>query len=325
MFQINPYRHNCKVIKKFFSKPIVLIISILLFLSGIISVSVEIFTNNIPHIPIISFISALGFLRFYITGKSKSDNFSFNAPVNILVISSVISIVVYTLALLLSASIFVFGYFSGFNGLESNTAYYLSIGSLDFAFSSLLTSFAIYAPIFLLNILFAIAMLVLSVSFKKSSRSIYLYKRGSIFFAITSFALALAQIILIIYKGFSIECITTSFEAILSVTLGIFSIMYNRYISNVSGYIYVPQPVDKTPTSAPSSEPEQKPYESMLSTENRSEQSHNTSNSYNIPTTSFDPQPVFTQEEKPFLFCNACGKKCSKDNLFCGNCGNKLT
>ncbi len=251
MIQINPYRRNCEVIKKFFSKPIVLIISILLILSGIISVSVEIITNNIPHIPIISFISALGFLRFYITGKSQSDNFSFNTPVNALVISSVISMVVNTLALLLSASIFVFGYFGGFNGLESNTAYYLSIGSLDFAFSSLLTSFAIYAPIFLLNILFAIAMLVLSVSFKKSSRSIYLYKRGSIFFALVSFALASAQITLILYNGISVQAIVPAVQAIVSIVLGIFSIKYNRFITNICCSIFVPKPTVETLDTAP--------------------------------------------------------------------------
>ncbi len=250
MIQINPYRRNCEVIKKFFSKPIVLIISILLFLSVIASVSVEIITNNIPHIPIVSFISAIGFLRFYITGKSKSDNISFNAPTNLLTISSIISMVVNILALLLSALILILSY-SGFNLLESNTVSYFSIGSLDIVFPSLLTSFVIYTPIFLLNILSAIAMLVLLSSFKKSSRSIYLYKKGSIFFALVSFALASAQIALIIYNGFSIQAIVPAVQAIISITLGSFSIKYNRYITNISSNVFVPQPTVETIDTAP--------------------------------------------------------------------------
>lgn len=321
MFQINPYRHNCEIVKKFFANPIIIIISILFFLASTVSVAVDIMTHFFSSIPITSFISAIGFLLFFIKGKFKKDVTSFNEPAIVLTVSCILSIVTNALATLAILLCVLFS----FSDIFENTVSFISIGNLDFVLDSIISSFYLYLPIFLLNILSASALLVLNNSIKKSSSSIYLYKKGSIFFAITSFALALAQIILIIYKCFSIECITTAFEAILSVTLGIFSIMYNRYISNVSGYIYVPQPVDKTPTSAPSSEPEQKPYESMLSTENRSEQSRNTSNSYNIPTTSFDPQPVFTQEEKPFLFCNACGKKCSKDNLFCGNCGNKLT
>lgn len=261
MIHINPYKRNCEVIKKFFSKPITLIISVILFISAVTSVSVGIVSNNISSMPLGELLSAIGFLVFYIKGKSKRDNISFNAPANILIISNIIYMVVNIVALAFSALFLILNSF-GFNLLE-NTASYLSIGNLDFVFTSLLNSFVIYSPIYLLNILAAIAMLVLLGSVKKSSRSIYLYKRGSIFLELVSFALASTHIAIIVYNGISISTVAPAVQVIISIVFGFFSMMYYRFINNISNNVFVPQPTIETidttveSTTAPVTEPVQ--------------------------------------------------------------------
>ena len=249
MIQINPYRRNCEVIKNFFSNPLILIISILLFTSSIASIAINLLVNSTLSIPIVGILSAVGFLLFYLKGKSKNEVTSFSAPANLLTTSSVVAIILNTLAVAVSILLLCLTNF-GVNLLE-NTASYISIGSLDFVFTSILKSFIIYIPMYALNILSAIAMLVLLGSFKKSSTSIYLYKKGSIFFAVSSFVLAVIQITLDLFNGISLSLVLDGLTAITLISLGIFAIMYNRYITNVSSNISVPKPVAETIDTTP--------------------------------------------------------------------------
>lgn len=329
MFQINPYRYNCEIIKKFFAKAIILIISILFFLSFTVSIIVDMFANNLFFISVSGFISVISFLRFYITSKSKKEVSSFNEPANLLIASSIISIVTNSTAFALS--IIYISTFLGTNLFE-NQASYISIGNLTFPFES--PTLISYLPIFLFSTLSAIALLILCRSIKKSSSSIYLYKKGSSFFAVTSFALTIAQIILIIYYGISIQSIVPAIRAVLSLTLAVFSIMYNRYITNVSSNVFIPQP--KTEKLEHPSEPTSVSYNHEASTYDTSLVNMWTTPVQSVEppkqgaSSSFVPQPAFGQagsesEPQTFTFCSSCGSKCMPDTLFCGKCGNKLT
>lgn len=378
MIQINPYRRNCEVIKKFFGNPVILIISILFFISAIASVAVDFISGNFHGFPVVKLLSAIGFLFFYIKGRKNSEVTSFGQPVNFLTVAGIISIVINTLALVAMALLLILNY--SFNLPETVLSRYV--------LSDLIYTLTFYTPVYLINLIASVALLVLLSSIKKSSRSIYLYKKGSLFFAVASFVFAFVMIGYIAYTGISFALISTVIEVIVLIMLGVFSIMYNRYITNVSSSISVPEPVAETIDTShipePVAEPElntpvrfedsfavaPKPkkkskasktesYDSSLvnmwdTSERTPEQNIPDKKDFSPQTISFEPQPVFVQnnvtpiaplkteepvvnktapesqeeaviEEKPFSFCTFCGKKCPPENHYCGACGNKLT
>ena len=326
MFQINPYRYNCEILKKFFANPIILIISFLFFVSAITSVTVGcFFTGTILSLfPVVELQSAIGFLFFYIKGRKKAEIFSFSQPINTLTIASIVSIAVNTLALIVIALIFIFEY--SFNLSENILSYYV----LDDAIDLLM----FYAPICFMNLLSSISLLVLLNSIKKSSKSIYLYKSGSIFFAFTSFVYAVILICLNVYEGILITSIGSAVNIIVLIMLGVFSIMYNRYITNGSSNVFIPQ--SKTERLKHPSEPTSVSYNHEASTYDTSLVNMWTTPVQSVEppkqgaSSSFVPQPAFGQagsesEPQTFTFCSSCGSKCMPDTLFCGKCGTKLT
>lgn len=317
MIQINPYRRNCEVLKNFFGKPIILIIPILFFISAISSVAVNILAGNTLTFPLVKLMSAIGFLFFYLKGRKKSEVTSFGQPVNTLTTAGILSIVANVLGLVIIALMLIFEY--SLNLSENILSYYLLEDAIDLLIFN--------APVCVMYIISSIASLVLLGSIKKSSKSIYLFKTGSLFFVITCFVTALVLIGLNVYQGISIALISPAIDSIVLIMLGVFAIMYNRYITNVSSNISVPKPVAETIDTTP--QPVQAPVvhipqDRAIPTANESSAHKKSSkrvkpdydaslvNMWDIPNNSvapntpapkdftpqnasFDPQPVFAQ------------------------------
>ena len=187
MNPINPYRRNCEVMRRFFSKPIFLLLGIVFSLSVFSGIALSILNSSL-QINILNILPIIAFFLFYFKSKSNSPLVSFNAPITIMKVYSIINIVLMGLSLLLFMFVILM-----FVGLQTGSAY------LPEEFSAFINIFLpfftfIAMPEIIVNLLFSIAMLILFNSFKNSTSTIYLHKKGSVFFAVTSIFLIISSI-----------------------------------------------------------------------------------------------------------------------------------
>lgn len=172
---IYPYRQNIGIMKKFFSKPIVLLLAVancLLIVAGIaVGFIMDGGSVNLTSF-IIPAVNALAFFLFYINAKSDKPIVSFYSSILLLKIISIITIVVESIALALFA-------FSTVILFATPIVTTMLPGNLIMLFS-------ISLPTLIVSLFQSIAMLILLGSFKKSTTSVYLYKKGAIFTAVTT-------------------------------------------------------------------------------------------------------------------------------------------
>ena len=355
MNQINPYRRNCEVMRKFFAKPIFLISGILLFTLNL----TEIIVGVISSMYSFNFIYAalcVAFFTFYFTARSKKENVTFRAPT---VLMNVVSIIGIVFSSLITA---FFGLFPALIMLNNNSSEVVSHG-YEALFASiaeeLRTAFLIIFPVIavigLLLLFYFIGMNKMCRSFKKSLSNIYLQRKGSVMFGVMSviFAVLSADAMIACLTAFRhslntfaiIECTNTFLIFICMAVLGF---MYNSYIKKLVNSIETSRPVQHVPDKEEEvtnnnptlnmwaeSESFNQPHRQATVTRpveftpqavfggNKAVESETKPSRVQIPENEMQ-NPYVRNSAPPTKRCANCGKENPSINIFCGNCGNRL-
>ncbi len=269
MNQINPYRQNFKVMQNFFSKPLILIIAIMFSASVVAEFATKLFNsvgNSISiSIDVLDILAAIAFFLFYFKSKSNGPCVSYKAPIVILKVYAIISIVASGLVLL--SSLFLTIFLQIVPSLNDETMLML----VDFLRYVMVPLLYYLVPKTLISLFFFISMLVLLNSIKKSTSTIYLYKKGSVVLGIFSIICMLCCIIEFFFldsllnnilsnmrhlatiypfhyteiqidpllRDFSYTINYANFAVgiVIYILLAIFAFSYNRYIKNLSVFI----------------------------------------------------------------------------------------
>lgn len=356
MNQINPYRRNCEVMRKFFAKPIFLTTAIALLLLNLMQIIVSVISSMYAF----NFLSAalcIAFFMFYFTARSKKENVSFRVPT---VLTDVVSIV----GIVFSGLIFVFsGFMTVLFMLPTKSAVTEYHGSYEFLWSTLgkalyymaVILFPIVAVLSLLLLFYFIGMQRMCLSFKKSLSNIYLQRKGSVLFGVMSviFAVLSAGAAVACFTSFRyslnilaiVECANTT---VIFICMAILGFMYNSYIKKLVNTIDTGRPVQET-TNNIEKATENNPTLNMWAESETFNQPHRQA-TVTRPV-EFTPQTVFggnravepeakpsrvqnpeNDVQNPYIKnsaaatkrCVKCGKENPNINIFCGNCGNRL-
>lgn len=355
MNQINPYRRNCEVMRKFFAKPIFLTTAIALLLLNLMQIIVSVISSMYAF----NFLSAalcIAFFMFYFTARSKKENVSFRVP-------TVLTDVVSTVGIVFSGLIFVFsGFMTVLFMLPTKSAVTEYHGSYEFLWSTLgkalyymaVILFPIVAVLSLLLLFYFIGMQRMCLSFKKSLSNIYLQRKGSVLFGVMSviFSVLSAGAAVACFTSFRyslnilaiVECANTT---VIFICMAILGFSYNSYIKKLSISIETGRPV----LPLPDKEEEVVENNPTLDMWAESETFNQLPQQPVTRPVEFTPQTVFggnmavEPETKPSRVqnpendmqnpyvrnsapptkrCVKCGKENPNINIFCGNCGNKL-
>lgn len=356
----DPYRRNLDVIRKFFSKPIVLILAIaytVSFIAYTVSGFLTLPSDYALSVNITMILAIAAFYLFYFISRRNKPYISYKAPIVFLKVNVIFTLVTSSIVIISMIVITMFYglFFKDENITSGFISYFISAGvSL------------------IIVIIHSIAMLVLLSSFKKSTTSIYLYKNGANLVGVTSVLLIIASAITeLINRLFGItdsvlaaasyydifdtmqtyspsndyiSTVNTLIGIVICLLIAVFAFSYSRYISKLS-----------------------RTYNSSLlrpHTKAQKEKSKNFSDCRNLPNSvhqavEFDPMPVFTEspergfepkvnaipekplsaEDNPYLkkrnnnvkytdprsiSCPNCGNLCPDCTSFCGNCGARL-
>lgn len=356
MNQINPYRRNCEVMRKFFAKPIFLIIGIVLLIFNLMQIIISVISSKYAF----NFLSAtlcIAFFMFYFTARSKKESVSFKVPTVLMDVVSIVGIV-------FSGLIFVFsGIMTVLFMLPTKSAVIEYHGSYEFLWSTLSKAlyymavilFPIVAVLSLLLLFYFIGMQRMCLSFKKSLSNIYLQRKGSVMFGVMSiiFAVLSAGATVACFTSFkhslyilaNIECANAT---VIFICMAILGFSYNSYIKKLSSSIETGRPVQPLPDK-----------EEEVTNNNPTLNMWAESETFNQPhrqatvtrPVEFTPQAVFggnrvvEPETKPSRIqipendlhnpyvrnstaatkrCANCGKENPNINIFCGNCGSRL-
>ena len=266
MNQINPYRRNCEIMRKFFAKPIYLIIGIVLSVYITASAVLCLLSKQVPVFDFISTAMCVAFFLFYFKAHSKREIVSFRAPT---VLMDVVSIIGIVFSSLITA---FFGLFPALIMLNNNSSAVVYHG-YEALFASiaeeLRTAFLIIFPVIavigLLLLFYFIGMNKMCRSFKKSLSNIYLQRKGAVMFGVMSLILAVVSIIY--YTGLTtipfmgVERFFTSLSqginipalvqgllvTLILVLYAILGFMYNSYIKKLVNSIETSKPVQPLP------------------------------------------------------------------------------
>ena len=184
MNSINPYRRNCEIMRKFFSKPIFLLLGIVFSLSILSDIVMSVLNSAQGSISIqigiLNILPIIAFFMFYFKSRNRSPFVSFNAPITLMKVYSIINIVIAGLGIILAILVLLCDV-----ALQSATNYMPFDLS---AFFDILTPLYIFfvTPETIISLVFSIAMLLFFNSIKKSVSTIYLQRKGSVFFAVTA-------------------------------------------------------------------------------------------------------------------------------------------
>lgn len=263
MNRINPYRRNCEIMRKFFAKPIFLIIGIVLSIYVISNSAFSLLSNQILYFDLMSVAMCVAFFLFYFKARSKKEYVSFKAPTVLMDVVSIVGIVFSGLITLSS------GFLSILFMLPTKSADIEYHGSYEFLWSALgmavhelaIIFFPIVAVLSLLFLLYFIGMQRMTLSFKKSLSNIYLQRKGAVMFGMTSIILSFVSVICymgmmtIPFTGIE-EFITSLLRGInipslvqgLLITLifvlyAILGFMYNSYIKKLANTLETSRPV----------------------------------------------------------------------------------
>lgn len=360
MNQINPYRRNCEVMRKFFAKPIFLIIGIVLLIFVIANSAFRLLSDQIPVFDFISIATGIAFLVFYFKARSKKDFVSFGAPTTLMDVVSIIGIVFSGLITAVSACLSALFILVVKNQETQHTSLENTIIDTICKISPLITILGI---IFLI---YFIGMLRMTLSFRKSLSTVYLQRKGSVMFGVMSFILAVVSIIYytglttIPFSGFEEYLMLFSqrinipalvqglLVTLILVLYAILGFMYNSYIKKLSNSIETGRPVQET-TNNSEKVTESNPTLDMWAESETFNQPHRQA-TVTRPV-EFTPQAVFggnrvvehetkTPEihirendmQNPYIKnsapptkrCANCGNENPNINIFCGNCGSRL-
>ena len=355
MNQINPYRRNCEVMRKFFAKPIFLISGILLLTLNLTEIIVGIISSMYSF----NFIYAalcVAFFTFYFAARCKKENVTFRAPI---VLINVVSIIGIVFSSLITA---FFGLFPALIMLNNNSSSVLYHG-YEALFASiaeeLRTAFLIIFPVIavigLLLLFYFIGMNKMCRSFKKSLSNIYLQRKGSVMFGVMSiiFAVLSAGATVACFTSFkhslnilaNIECANAT---VIFICMAILGFSYNSYIKKLSNSIETGRPVqtelnksEEVTESNPTldmwagSETFNQPHRQATVTRpveftpqavfggNKAVESETKPSRVQIPENEMQ-NPYVRNSAPPTKRCANCGKENPNINIFCGNCGSKL-
>lgn len=267
MIQINPYRRNCEVMRKFFSKPIFLIIGIVLLIFVIANSAFRLLSDQIPVFDFISIATGIAFLVFYFKARSKKDFVSFRAPTVLMDIVSIVGIVFSGLITVCSGLLSVLFLLPDgspdINNSEITGIPYSSIGK---AIHDLL---AVICPVVtvlgIIFLIYFIGMQRITLSFKKSLSNIYLQRKGAVMFGVMSLILAVVSFIyytglttipfsgfeeylMLFSQGINIPALVQGFfVTLIFVLYAILGFMYNSYIKKLVNTIETGRPVQPLP------------------------------------------------------------------------------
>ena len=342
--------------RKFFAKPIFLIIGIVLSVYITASAVLCLLSKQVPVFDFISTAMCVAFFVFYFKAHSKREIVSFRAPT---VLMNVVSIIGIVFSSLITA---FFGLFPALIMLNNNSSAVVYHG-YETLFASiaeeLRTAFLIIFPVIavigLLLLFYFIGMNKMCRSFKKSLSNIYLQRKGSVMFGVMSviFAVLSADAMIACLTAFRhslnifaiIECTNTFLIFICMAVLGF---MYNSYIKKLVNSIETGRPVQET-TNNTEGVTENNPTLNMWAEPENYNQPHRQatvtrpveftpqavfgdSKSDEVITIPTEYQPPKNDMHNPYLKntadatkrCANCGKENPNINIFCGNCGNRL-
>lgn len=357
---IDPYRRNLDIMRKFFSKPIVLILAIaytINFIAYTISEFLASGGNIAFSVNITIILTIIAFCLFYFCSKSNKSYISYKAPIILLKINTITMLVISSITIVSIPII----------------AILIPFVLKNINISSVIIPYFILAGVSLvIEIIHTIAMLVLLSSFKKSTTSVYLYKNGSNLVGITSILLiiitAITELInelfgvthsvlsaIANYSFYDIvqidtlginyaSIVNTAFGLVIYLLLAVFAFSYSRYISKLSKSFNnsVSQSHMKTPTGQSdvfsvhqnqlNTVPKPVEFNPLpVFTTNHESKPESGFNTIPVKQLSVDENPYlkkrnseFKHTAPPAISCPNCGSSCPVSTLFCGNCGAKL-
>lgn len=360
MNQINPYRRNCEVMRRFFAKPIFLITGIVLLIFVIANSAFRLLSDQIPVFDFISIATGIAFLVFYFKARSKKDFVSFGAPTTLMDVVSIIGIVFSGLITAVSACLSALFILVVKNQETQHTSLENTIIDTICKISPLITILGI---IFLI---YFIGMLRMTLSFRKSLSTVYLQRKGSVMFGVMSFILAVVSIIYytglttIPFSGFEEYLMLFSqrinipalvqglLVTLILVLYAILGFMYNSYIKKLVNTIETSRPVQPVPDKEEEvtnnnptlnmwaeSETFNQPHRQATVTRpveftpqavfggNKAVESETKPSRVQIPENEMQ-NPYVRNSAPPTKRCANCGKENPSINIFCGNCGNRL-
>lgn len=267
MNQINPYRRNCEVMRKFFAKPIFLIIGIVFSVYITASAVLCLLSKQVPVFDFISTAMCVAFFVFYFKAHSKKDFVSFRAPTVLMDIVSIVGIVFSGLITVCSGLLSVLFLLPDgspdINNSEITGILYSSIGK---AIHDLL---AVICPVVtvlgIIFLIYFIGMQRITLSFKKSLSNIYLQRKGAVMFGVMSLILSIISIIYYtglttipfmgvegffasLSQGINIPALVQGLlVTLIFVLYAILGFMYNSYIKKLSNSIETSRPVQPLP------------------------------------------------------------------------------
>lgn len=360
MNRINPYRRNCEVMRKFFAKPIFLIIGIVLLIFNLMQIIISVISSKYAF----NFLSAtlcIAFFMFYFAARSKKESVSFKVPTVLMDVVSIVGIVFSGLIFIFSGIMTVL--FMLPTMLPTKSAVIEYHGSYEFLWSTLgkalyymaVILFPIVAVLSLLLLFYFIGMQRMCLSFKKSLSNIYLQRKGSVMFGVMSiiFAVLSAGATVACFTSFkhslnilaNIECANAT---VIFICMAILGFSYNSYIKKLVNTIETGKPVQETTNNTEKvtesnptldmwaeSETFNQPLRQATVTRpveftpqavfggNKAVESETKPSRVQIPENDMQ-NPYVRNSALPTKRCANCGKENPNINIFCGNCGNRL-
>lgn len=346
---LNPYRRNAEILRGFFRKPVTLITGLILFLSYIARIVCNIFNSEYAFVTLDIFL-CVAFLHLFKQARSKSENPIFGFSAGLIKISSVIS---YCVCIIATIAVILLSVLLYFIASDTSANIYLDL-------ISVLIMFGLILLISIIPMIFYINLSRMAASFKKSAKSVYLYRKGALGTGIFGILYALitlfAFFLLPTLKELSdllVYLIGNSFFNADAPSAVIIGIQFNFTDINFDGFTYFDYAAialsclskisvsvfafkyngyikkiteHLTPSQAKvNTEPSP---EKTAKTEEDEQNPYNQSNSAQINPQNFVPQAVFrtpvgnTSESKKS--CPNCGYESDGKMPFCANCGTKL-
>lgn len=360
MNQINPYRRNCEVMRKFFAKPIFLIIGIVLSVYITASAVLCLLSKQVPVFDFISTAMCVAFFVFYFKAHSKREIVSFRAPTTLMDVVSIIGIVFSGLITAVSACLSALFILVVKNQETQHTSLENTIIDTICKISPLITILGI---IFLI---YFIGMLRMTLSFRKSLSTVYLQRKGSVMFGVMSLILAVVSIIyytglmtipfsgfeeylMLFSQGINIPTLVQGLlVTLIFVLYAILGFMYNSYIKKLVNSIETGRPVQSAPDKteeviennptlnmwaeteadnrvqrqAPVTRPVEFTPQAVFG-ENRVVEPEAKMPRVHIPENDVQ-NPYVRNSAPPTKRCANCGNENPNINIFCGNCGSRL-
>lgn len=344
---LNPYRENIQIIKSFFSRPCVLILALVLafinimntvaslfvsdtYIAGINDIfysipveyrqgiSLNISENTVVEINI--FLVLITVALFLLYFFSRSETKSLNAPVTIIKVVSIITLILVCIALVAALALegYILTVLSSLYNFETSVGIFMGV------------------VIFITAVVGAVMIWYISLqlrftnSVKKSMKSIHLYKNGAFIYGILSIiagALCTGVLAVSLFKlldDFTMvaEVALVALTALGYIFTGVVAIKYSRYIKEISTKFVTE--VYHEPEEA---DDDVVPFTGLHGvtphvpdSENRDD---NVKSDDNVGDDTIEYVNPYAQYSKS-IFCPECGNKVRADDMFCRNCGKKL-